>query len=341
VRQINELLENAYNALPEGDYRSHVGAALIGTLWADFWLGYQGIGRYDPQSSTWAIPMADSELRNRYGTLVTGLMAANGVNALSDQNQFNPADLALDKMGVAWPAHLLRAGSVEAVVVPGVGGLIADLRDTARGFAPLKPCWGGLVLRYPLFSSTGETVCEAPVRDYEVAEASAAAVRLRSSPGKARVEKTVSLADGSLQVQLVAAGKDGAAVPANAAVMFDLLPQSLGLHPTLAIERQDGTFSRRSMGTETDFWWVEGPLDLTGATGTLVLASDSRPDGVEIKLDPQQLRLLEFWYDRKQDYYRTPDQHCMLRLFLHGREGPEVHIDYSLRLLPDAAARLR
>ena len=340
VRQINELLEGAYNALPEGEFRAHLGMAWIGTLWADFWLGYQGIGTYDPQSRTWAVPLTDGETRNRYGTLVKRLMAENGVDALSEISRINPMDLPLDKIGVSWPAHLLRDGTLEALVVPGVGGLTAELRDTAQGFAPLKPYWGGLILRYPLFSSTGETVSDAPVRDYEVAEASPTVVRLTSTLAKARLEKTVRLADGQLQVELWARGEDAAAVAPVAAVMFDLMPQSFGLHPTLAIERQDGTFTRRKMGTETDFWWVEGPLDLTGATGTLIIASETRPEGVELKLTVGQLAALEFWYDRIQDYYRTPDQHGMLRLFLRGQTASDVHLDYSLRLLPNAMARL-
>jgi hypothetical protein len=335
LRQINRLLEDAYNTLPEGDFRSHLGMAWIATLWADFWLGYQGIGRYDPESSTWSVPMADGVTRNRYGTLAKRLLAGNRVDALGEGNRLDPAELALDKMGVSWPAHLLRDGTLGALVVPGVGGLVAELRDAATGFAPLKPCWGGLILRYPLFSATGEAIGDTPVRDYQVAEASPTAVLLTSSLAGARLEKAVRLTDGQLQVAIVAVGDHGVAAAPSAAVMLDLLPQGLGTHPTLAIQRQDGTFSRHQMGTETDFWWVEGTLDMAEATGLLIIASESRPEGVELTLKPQQLAALDFWYDRKQGVYRTPEQHAMLRLFLRGQRASEARLDYSLRLLPE------
>ncbi len=92
--------------------------------------------------------LAEAETRSRYGRLATRLLTESGADALGERKRLDPAELALDKMGISWPAIPLRDGGVEALVVPGVGGLVTDLRDTVRGFAPLKPCWGGLILRY-------------------------------------------------------------------------------------------------------------------------------------------------------------------------------------------------
>lgn len=341
LRRINELLEAAYNALPDGDYKTHLGAAWISYLWADFWLGYRGAGSYDAQTGTWSVAMADGEVRNRYGALARRLMVESGVTALSDQNRLAPQELALDKMGVAWPAHLLREGALQAVVVPGVGGMIGELRDTARDFSPLKPMWGGLANRYPLFSCTGESLGGVPVREYEVAGSSSSEVRLTSALETCGLQKTVRLAEGKLQVELAATGRNGAEVAPCAEVMFDLLAPGLGTHPTVSIRKQDGTFTHRKMGAETDFWWVEGPLDIAGATGTMVIASESRPDGVELTFDPAQLSSIDFWYDNLMNHYPTPEQHGMLRLFLRAGKGAEAKVNYSLRLLPDASARLR
>jgi len=346
VRQINQLLGKAYDSVPAGPYRKHLGMARIPYLWTDFWLGYQKLGAYDPATSSWSVAMQDGEIRNQYGKLAKQFMVENDVNALGERKVIDPNDLALEKMGIAWPAPRLVSGSTEAVVVPAVGGLLAQFRDTKRNFAPLKPCFGGLMLRYPLFSATEDNVAGKQVTEYELVAATADTVTMRSKRDACEIEKTLSLTDGTLRIGLSVTprGKD-AKIPLLSAVMFDLLDHSLGIHPTLHVRKTDGTWQKRVLGVETDFWWVEDKIPLDDATGEIVIASATRPEGIRLTVDPKQLARLHFWYSKKQGYYPHPDhpdpaQHGILRLFLEAptTEQTKAQLAYSLQLLPDAKA---
>ncbi len=351
ARRINELLEAAHDSLDEGAFRQHLGMAWIPYLWTDFWLGYEGVGGYDAATATWAVPMADGEARNRYGVLAKRFMVENGVNALGERERIDPRELGVEKMGVAWPAHRLRDGAMEVVIVPEVGGLIAELRDTERDFAPLKACWGGLQLQYPLFSSTEDNVNGVQVTGYEAVLAGPDRVVMQCLRETGDIAKSVALADGGLEVELSVTARETTELSAFSAVMLDLLDEGLGTHPTLSIHKTDGTWDSRVMGAETTFWWVDGEISLDGTTGEIVLASATRPEGVRLTVDPEQVSRLSFWYDRKMDYYPEPDQHGMLRLFLSGSKahkphaepvsaapGESISLAYRLELLPDAGA---
>ena len=348
VRRINKVLGEGYDSLEEGPYKRRLGMAWIPYLWTDFWLGYRGIGRYDPATDTWSVPMEDGEVRNRYGKLAKRFMIENGVNALGERKRIDPRDLALEKMGVPWPARRLTDGRIEALVVPGVGGLVAELRDTQLNFAPLKPCFGGQMLRYPLFSSTEDNVNGAQVSEYEMVTSAPNRVVMRCKREACDIEKSVSLADGALHIALSVVARRNAKLSLSNAVMFDLLDESLGIHPTLYVRKTDGTWRARVLGTETDFWWIQDRIALDGATGELIFASATRPEGIRLTVDPGQLSQLHFWYSRKMNYYPDPTrpdpaQHGMLRLFLSGAKVQGVarggiDLAYRLELLSDAKA---
>jgi len=354
VRQINTLLDETYSKLSEEPYRKHLGMAWIPYLWADFWLGYEGPGRYDANSGTWSVPMTDGEIRNRYGVLAKQFMIENGVNALGERKRINPRELAVEKMGIPWPARRLESGGAEAVVVPGVGGLIATLTDTKTGFSPLKACWGGLQLRYPLFSSTEDNVNGAQVLEYELLSSEGGAARMRGTRDDCEVLKTVALADGVLNVSIKVTALKKTQLSVFSAIMLDLLEPALGIHPTVFVEKRDGTWTRREMGTETDFWWIDDDISLAGSTGRLIIASETRPEGVALTVDPEKLGRLYFWYDNKMDHYPEEAQHGMLRLFLSGSKAHKPHaepqpaapgealeLQYSVSLLPDARGQAR
>jgi hypothetical protein len=239
-------------------------------------------------------------------------------------------------MGQAWPAHRFQDASTEAVVVPGVGGMVADLRDTALGFAPLKAIWGEMVLRYPLFSCTGDSVNGAQIRAYREVESGPDRVVMSAQLGPCQVTKTVGMKNRRLEVEIDARSTEAARPDLGTEIMFDLLDDALGMHPTVFVEQEGGTWTRREMGTETTFWWVEGPLDLGRPTGRIVLASQTRPAGVRLTFDPRQLGSLEFWYDRIMSYYPKRELHGMMRFFLHPRAAGEARLGYSLEILPQA-----
>lgn len=340
LRDINVLLGKAYEALPPGVFRDHLEMAWLSSLWADFWLGAQGLGRFDAATSTWSVPWSDAETRAHYGALAVQFMLAHGVNTLGEQKHINPRELGIGLVGHPWPALRFQEGTTQAVVVPAVGGLIADLRDTAANFAPLKPCWGEMLLRYPMFSSTGDSIGGAQVQAYRETESGPNRVVMEAQQGGCRVVKTVALEDRRLTVNLTAHNDDGTQPELLTEVMFDLLDAALGLHPSVFVEQEGGTWTRRDMGTETEFWWVEGPLELGDPTGRIVIASQTQAAGLCLTFDPEQLGSLEFWYDRIMDHYQKREQEGMLRLFLRprGATGGEAQLHYGLEILPQARA---
>jgi hypothetical protein len=343
MRRINRLFERTYASLEDEATQKRLSFAWLPYLWTDFWLGYTGPGQYDPRKRTWAVPMADGAIRNRYGALAKRFFSEHGVNTLRELVQLDPATLGVDKMGLPFAAYPLQDGPVQAVVVPEVGGLIADFRDRERNFAPLKPYWGFKILEYPLFSATEDNVNGVQVTAYSVTESQPGRLVLNSQKDECDIRKTVSLVGGDLEMELSVQARKRAEISAHTGIMFSLVEEVFGLHPSLYLEQKDGAWSRRVMGVETDFWWIEGDLDLRQATGRIVLACQNRPEGVLLTFDPGQLKNLYFWYDTYRQY--PDDQWGMLRLFLYARPrtaevGEVVSLNHSLRILPQASAVL-
>ena len=349
VRRINEMFDKAYDSLEEGPYKRHLAMAWLSYLWTDFWLGYRGAGQYDAATQTWSVPLEDGRVRNRYGKLAKRFMMDNGVNALGEGKRIDPANLAVEKIGIPWPARRLTDGRTEVVVVPGVGGLVENLRDTRSHFAPLKSCWGGLMLRYPLFSSTQDNVNGAQVGEYKMITSAANGVTMQAERDACDIRKAVSLAGGTLHVDLSVVARQKASLSLSTEIMVNLLDESLGLHPTLYVRKTDGSWQTRVLGVETDFWWIEDEIPLDEATGELIIASSARPEGVRLTVHPEQLTRLHFWYSKLMNHYPTRDRpvrdlHGMLRLFLVGAKeqrvarGGSVNLAYRLELLSDAKA---
>jgi uncharacterized protein DUF4838/glycosyl hydrolase family 67 len=341
MRAINKLFEKTYAALDDEVYRNRLSFAWIPSLWADFWLGYSGYGRYDPSTQTWSVLLRDGEVQHRYGVMAKQFMMDHGVQALKEARSLNPTKLAVDKIGVPWPAHLLKDGSVEAVVVPGVGGEIFEFKDKALSFAPLKPMWAGLKLEYPMFSTTSETVNGAQVEEYAVAEAGANQVVLSAATETCAIRKTVSLSEGTLnQAFTVTATKKGT-IAAHTCVMFDLMEGVFDFQPTVYVEKKNGEWTERVMGVETDFWWIEENLDIQNATGRVVLKREKGPEGVLMTFKPEQVKNLYFWYEKLSRGVK--EQSGILRFFLYANpidaeEGQTVTLDSSLRILADVSA---
>ncbi|MCP4640117.1 MAG: DUF4838 domain-containing protein, partial [bacterium] len=339
MRAINRLFEDAYGQLPEGDYRERLEFAWLPYLWADFWLGFSGFGRYDRDARTWSVPLEDGALRNAYGARFKRLAIKHGVEALGELKKLEPHSLGLDKAGVPWPAHLVTGGTSEAVVVPGVGGHIVDYRDARTGFAPLKEAWRGLALQYPNFTTTEEKINGTPVGEYAVVAASPESVDLRADLKNCVVGKSVRFEGDTLHSDVSVEATAAGPLHCTSCVMFDLQDSVFGPHPTLYTERTDGTWTARDLGAETDFWWVEGNLDIANATGRMVLARQDRPEGVMFTFEPDQIGNLYHWYDR---YWVGPEDQCkMLRFFLNSptveaQAGDAVRVNWSVRILEDA-----
>lgn len=340
VRKVNLLFDAAYDTLPDDIYKKHLRFAWIPYLWADFWLGFNDLGRYEPTTGTWLVPMVQGDLRNRYGIMIKQFMAEQGVNALKEGRKFNPAALGLDKMGKAWPAALLKENTVEAVIIPDVGGKISAFRNVKGSFLPLKESWQGLAYEYPLISTTQETVNGRQITAYKLMEEFPQTVKLAYAAKDYAAHKEISLLKEVLTTEFTIEAKQKTEISSTNCVMFDLAEAVFGFYPLLYLEKNDGTWTKRVMGAETDFHWVQDAIDLTGCTGRLVLQRQQGPEGVLMILQPDQLNDLYFWYSR---YQKGSPEYCgMLRFFINAKTGilnpgEQVKLTWSLRIIPHAA----
>lgn len=344
VRKVNKLFEKTYNSLPKSIYKKHLSYAWIPYLWADFWLGFRDLGRYNSASRTWSVPMVEGTLRNRYSRLVKQFMREHRINALKELRKFNPALLGIDKMGISRPASLLRDGNIEAVIVPFVGGKIYGFRDKKLNFAPLKEFFRGLSMEYPLFSTTEEAINGKVISEYKLLKHKKNSLTLGYNKGDCSVRKVVSLLNGVLTSEFTLTAKRKKIFKYRNCVMFDLAKGVFGFHPTLYVEKNNGTWSKHVVGSETDFHWVQGKIDLSNSTGRIMLQRQNNKEGILMTINHKQLKNLSFWYSR---YEKGNLAYCgMLRFFINGNPTDlnarqSLKLTWSLQILPDIADMLK
>ena len=344
VRQVNGLFEKTYSTLPESDYKKHLSFAWIPYLWADFWLGFKNTGRYDSATQTWSVPMTDGALRNKYACLVKKFMNEHHVNALKERRKFNPSLLSIDKMGIPHPAVLLKAGNVEAVVIPSVGGKIYNFRDDKLNFAPLKELFQGLSTEYPLFSTTEEAINGKIISEYKLRKKSDNSVTLEKKNNDSEIHKIISLTNGVLTTEFKLTAGIKKEFKYRNCVMFDLAKDCFNYHPSLYIEKEDGSWTEHVVGSETDFHWIEDEIDLNGSTGRIILQRQKKREGVLIMLHPEQIKKLYFWYSR---YEKGSPEYCgMLRFFINANPvnlapGQSAKLTWSLQILQDVSEILK
>ena len=347
VHRINQIFGKMYDSLPEGIYKKRFSFAWISYLWADFWLGFKQTGKYDSENKTWSVPMEDGELRNRYARRVKKFMIEHGVNALNDSQTMNIAKLGIDKMGIDLPACLLQDGSVEAVVIPGLAGRIFGFQDKNLNFLPLKEFWQGFAMEYPLSSTTEESVNGRRITDYKLITQTSKQVVLHANMKDAVIRKRVSLDDGILTTDFSLEAKKSRKFSTKNFIVFDLAPDVFGFYPKIFIEQTDGKWTKKTMGIETDFWWIGGDLNLANATGRIVIQQEAGQQGILLTIKPKQLEKLSYWYSRYRYRKETPEEYCgMLRLFLttpaHNlTSGEKQFLFWSLQILDDANKVIR
>ena len=345
VRQVNLLFEKTYKSMPESEYKKHLSFAWIPYLWADFWLGFHETGRYHPASRTWSVPLNDGILRNRYAHLIKRFMSEHHVNALKELRKFNPSLLSIDKMGIPHPVSVLQNDNVKAIIVPSVGGSIHDFRDAKLNFAPLKELFRGLSTEYPLFSTTEEAVDGKQITDYKLLNESKNLVTLIRKNRESTIHKTLSLTDGVLTSDFSVTANVKHVFKVRNCVMFDLAKRVFGYHPTLYIEKNNGTWTKHVVGSETDFHWVEGAIDLSDSTGRIVLQRENKTAGVLLTLHPHEIKELYFWYSRYEKPKFNLDYCGMLRFFIKSEKslnpGESLKLSWSLKILENMSEFLK
>ena len=299
IRRVNVLYEKTCRSLKSPLDKKRLSMDWIGYLWTDIWLGFNEAGRYDAAKQTWSVPLQDAALRRHYAKLVRQFMMDNKVDALREQRALNPARLTLDKMGVAWPATQVQTKNAGAIVVPEIGGKITGFRDARTNFEPIKPYWGYLMTEYPQSGSWRDLVNGEQVDSYSEVdgEKKENVVAMVARAGGARVEKRVSMRNDVLEISMNAASEKAGPLSMSSSFMLDMQDKAFGDHPTVYVEKRDGSWAKRVLGTETTFWYIAGEIDLTNATGRMLIAAEKRPEGLLLSFDPAQIKQLSFEYD--------------------------------------------
>ena len=122
--------------------------------------------------------------------------------------------------------------------------------------------------------------------------------------------------------------------------MFDMLPAAFGDAPEIYVEKQDGKWSKTLPGDGLgDFWYAGGEIDISNATGRILAASATRPEGVLLTFNPTRLEGVEFEYDR---YKGWPNAYGHMFELIFKTPSKVTTADSSLglkvgaRIVPDA-----
>ncbi len=299
VREANLALEKARDAIKEPDTRSRLELFWLAYLWADVWCGFTGAGRYDAKKGTWAVPMSDGTLRNRYAKEAKRIMVEHGINGLREGVRLNPQSLAIDKMGVDWKACQLQDTATRVVVVPDVGGNLFDLRLAGSDFKPLKDVWMITIGSYPLHCAWRDIVNDDYVSGYKATQFATKQLQLEAVTPKQKVCKNVRVSDGWCVMRLDASRSDGSPASLRSSLMLDMLPAAFGDSPVVHIERRGGLWTHQTLGEGLgSFWYAYGGFDLLEATGRIIIASSTRAEGLLLEFDLAQGVSVGYDYDR-------------------------------------------
>jgi hypothetical protein len=150
------------------------------------------------------------------------------------------------------------------------------------------------------------------------------------------------MCDKTLQTSLVANANKESSAQLLVTSMFDLTAKVFGDYPTLYVEKTDGKWSKRVIGSDTIFWYQGGTIDISNTTGRMILAAQNRPEGVLMTFNPTEVLSVSFEYDRYDQWTAVdPEQGHMMVLSLTSSSvklqvGQTIKMDYSLKILPDA-----
>ncbi len=346
VRRANQLFEKAYSSLADPVYKKRLAMEWIAYLWTDCWLGFTGPGRYDPSTRSWSVVMKDGQIRNQYGRLAKQFMMENSIDALKEGGRkINPSHLALDKMGIAFPATRLTDNSASAIVIPRLGGKITEFRDGKSDFNPLKPYWGSLITEYPQYGSWQDGVNKGTINEYVYSKNGIDnGIALEAKAGQCVVRKEVSIVDGQLVVRLMATAQNDQSPELRSAFMLDMQDKTFGDHPSVYIEKRNGQWARRVMGTETVFWYISGDLDIQNATGRVIIASETRPEGLSFNFNPEQVNRLSFEYSSYAKWPADQGRMVWITSIANGAlvsPRQPVELKLHLQILSDAMATLK
>jgi hypothetical protein len=332
IRQINRMIEKTHDSVKDEVYKKRLRYVWMPYLWADVWLGFTGPGRYNPADETWSVSMSDGKLRSKYGAMCKQFMLEAGVSALKENRRLNPNTLMMDLMGVPFKACQFKDGSVKAVAVPGLAGHIFEFMDTKLNFSLLKPYNEHLVWEYPLHGPWRDYVNDAYIPRYEIKNRSKDQVCFEGRQGDFVCQKTISLHEGILKSVFTVEALAPSAAKIYPSPMLNMDKAVLGDYPTAWVEKNDGTWTKTVLGKGVSMFYYVGTLDIKDATGRIVLSSETRKEGIEISIEPQQLETLAFEYDRYFHYLQIWPTSPNKKL----NAGESVTVSMSMKILDDA-----
>ncbi len=347
VHKINRYFEKIYSKLPENVYKKRFRFAWLPYLWADFWLGFNQLGEYDSERKTWSVPLDDEKDRISYGIMAKDIMIENNIKALNEQRFFDPNKLGIDKIGVDWQSCLLQDGTSEVVVIPGVGGRLYGFHNKRSDFLPLKELFYANTMKYPLNSTTQESVNGTMIADYNLLRQTNNKILLQTNIKDASIKKEVVLQDGILMSTLSLESQKANSFSLANSVMLDLAPDQFGFYPVVFIEQKDGSWITDTIGVETDFWWIADDFDLSNSTGRIVFKCEESNNGLLLMVKPEQLKNLNYWYSRFDYHGVPPIEYCgMMRLFLNApkhnlNKRDTTKLSWAMQILPNITEVVR
>lgn len=333
IRKVNGLIHKQLKSMPESEYKRRLRYVWLPYLFTDFWFGFHGPGRFDSKNNTWAVELDEPEFRTQWAKIIKRIMLEQGVTAIRQLRKIHPSRLAIDMMGIDHKANALREDSTYAVVVPDVAGQIVEFGDRKTRFKPLAPCYGNRYWEYPFQGPWRDYINRHPQRNYKLIKSSPKGVELLSKRKGMEITRKVSLAGGVLHNTATVKATCSTEVQLSTQPMFNLERGVFGENPDLYIENEDGTWMKTNPGKSFSGMYLIRKIDLEGRTGRVLLASETRPQGVLVTVVPSQIENYSYEYNR---HYTANVLTLMpVSAKVNLQPGQTLNLDFKVEIIND------
>ncbi len=297
VRKCNIILKKAYDSCTDPVLKKRLGYIWLPYLWADFWQGFKSFGKYNSSTGKWQLGMDNPEQRKVWASKIKQLMHENKVSALRYLVKLNPNQLKLEGFCKSYKAYKVGNSAISVVCLPGCLGKLVEMKDSVKGFEPLKTCWGFQLFQYPTVGSWSEWTNGLNVNNYRVVNHSPSKLELTGSIPGYTVNKLISVDGDKLTQQITLKSSKGGPGKIMLLPMFDLY-NAFGEYPVMYIEHKDHSWSKFEFGRAGKMWYQAGNIPIRNYTGKFLLVSTNGNHAVEFSIPPKQLGVLSYEYDR-------------------------------------------
>jgi hypothetical protein len=255
--------------------------------------------------------MEDRERREKEAFLIRNIMVENGINAIQESGRFNPATLPLPELARSYSYVNLMDGDVQATLVPGLMGKLTDFSRGGRNV--VKAMFGCVRTQYPEYGYVRDFFNGHLPAVFTVTEQGDRRVVMQANVDNALARKTFELNGNALTYTMEFKRDNQGTLQIGHMPLLNLDSDVLGIYPKLYIQFPNG-WRLMELGKSGTFWYQDGPIDIKGFTGRMVIVAESGECALELTLHPEEVDSLHYEYDR-YEFKPEGSSHIFLPLF--------------------------